>query len=412
MQRLFNRKIYYGWYIALSLAITETVAYGIMFYAIQVFVIPMEAELGWSRGQITGGISLSLLVAGLIAYPIGWWVDKYGARLLMTVGSIIATVLMLMWSQVTDLRMFYAIWFGMGVCGAMVFYEPAFAVIAAWFREKRSAALTVVTFAAGFASTIFLPFSDYLLVNFGWRQSVFILAIILGVTTIPLNALVLRRRPDDLGLLQDGVPKSASEKVSAPGLPVSAAVRSRFFWMLTLGFFIAGFGAAAVRVHFIQILVSIGVTSTSAAFAAASIGTMQVLGRVIFIPLDKHMSGRIMLTGLFAMQAIAILSMFTLSPLISVIVFVGFFGASVGMRTLVRPSILADTFGSANYGRISSVMALPLTLAGTAAPVVAGLMFDFFQNYDFLIMLTIGLSVLASVIIFFARPDSRKSVPV
>lgn len=77
----------------------------------------------------------------------------------------------------------------MGIRGAMVFYEPSFAVIAAWFREKRSVALTIVTFAAGFASTIFLAFADYLLVNFGWRNSVVILAIMFGVITIPFHSM-------------------------------------------------------------------------------------------------------------------------------------------------------------------------------------------------------------------------------
>lgn len=104
----------------------------------------------------------------------------------------------------------------------------------------------------------------------------------------------------------------------------------------------------------------------------------------------------------------AILTLFILSPMSGVIFFVAFFGASVGMQTLVRPSILANTFGSANYGRISSLMALPLPLSGTIAPVVTGFMFDYFQNYNFLIMLSITLSVIASVIIYFARSKRLK----
>ncbi|MEO1288930.1 MAG: MFS transporter, partial [Chloroflexota bacterium] len=392
MTQLLSKKIYYGWYIVFVLAITTTLGYGILYYAFTVMMTPMETDLGWSRGEINLGFSISLLVWGLMAYPVGWWVDKYGARLLMTSGSVLGTLCIIAWAQVTNLWIFYIIWFGIGLAGAMILYEPAFAVIATWFREKRSTALTIVTFAGGFASTIFLPLTDYLLITLGWRQAIIVLGIIFGLLTIPLTGLIIRHRPSDLGTDVDGLDdKTHVNTRPEPNLSVSDAIRSRFFWMLTLGFFIAGFGAGAIRVHSIPIFVGLGLTSTAAAFASGSIGILQVVGRVIFIPLDRFMSGRIMLAGLFAMQAIAILALaLGFSPIVSVSIFVGFFGASVGMRTLVRPSILADTFGSTNYGRISSLMALPLTISGTTSPFIAGVIYDRFQNYDVLINLTVA----------------------
>ncbi|MEM9955082.1 MAG: MFS transporter [Chloroflexota bacterium] len=412
MTQIFGKKIYYGWLIAFSLAITTTVGYGILYYAFTVMMTPMEADLGWSRGQINLGLSISLMMTGIMAYPIGWWVDKNGARLLMTVGSVLGTLCVIAWSQVTNLWIFYLIWLGIGVSGAMILYEPGFTVIATWFRQKRSTALTIVTFAAGFASTIFLPFTDYLLVNLGWRQAILVLGIIFGVLNIPLNGLMIRRHPSDLGTSVDGIAATnIKDKKPEPNLSVSDAIQSRFFWMLTLGFFIAGFGASAIRVHSIPIFVGLGLTSTNAAFASGAIGILQVVGRIIFIPLDRFMSGRIMLSSLFGMQAIAIFALaLGLSPIISVGIFVGFFGASVGMRTLVRPSILADTFGSANYGRISSLMALPLTISGTTAPFIAGVIYDRFQNYDVLILLAIVLSIIACVVIIFSTTSVKKKI--
>ena len=206
MMRLFGREpIYYGWYIAIVLAITETVSYGVMFYAFSVFITPMEAELGWSRAEISGAFSLALLMTGLAAFPVGFWLDKHGSRLLMTMGSLGATATVLLWSRVQTLPEFVLIMALMGFCGAAVLYEPAFAVIATWFARKRGTAMAVVTFIAGFSSTIFIPLADALLVAYGWRQATFILAILLGVITIPLHAFVLRRRPADLGLAPDGI---------------------------------------------------------------------------------------------------------------------------------------------------------------------------------------------------------------
>ena len=188
-------KLYYGWWITFTLAITETISWGIIYYAFTVFIAPMGDDLGWSRAELTGGFSLALLVMGGMAFPVGAWIDRHGARLLMTLGSIAACLLVIAWSQVTDKTTFYLIWAGLGVCAAAVLYEPAFAVVAAWFVKKRGRALATVTFAAGLASTIFIPLSDALLHAVGWRDAILGLGIFLGVTTIPLHALLLAASP-------------------------------------------------------------------------------------------------------------------------------------------------------------------------------------------------------------------------
>src|SRR5690554_3460170 len=122
-------KPYYGWYITLTLALTETISWGIVYYSFSVFLAPMEADLGWSRSELTGGFSLSLLVMGAMAFPVGAWVDRHGARLLMTLGSIGASLLVIAWSQVASLPAFYLIWAKLGACAAAILYEPAFAVV-------------------------------------------------------------------------------------------------------------------------------------------------------------------------------------------------------------------------------------------------------------------------------------------
>src|SRR5215213_8159844 len=115
--RTSNTKLkpYYGWYITITLALTETISWGIVYYSFSVFLSPMEANLGWSRAQLTGGFSLALLVMGAMAFPVGTWIDWHGPRLLMTIGSIAASLLVIAWSQVTTLTAFYLIWAGLGM---------------------------------------------------------------------------------------------------------------------------------------------------------------------------------------------------------------------------------------------------------------------------------------------------------
>src|SRR5438105_14209512 len=107
---MVRSRLYYGWILVVTLGVTETISWGVLYYAFTVYLAPMEADLGWSRGDMTGAFSLALLLAGFAAIPVGRWLDRQGPRLLMTIGSIAATLLVLAWSRVTSLQQLYLIW--------------------------------------------------------------------------------------------------------------------------------------------------------------------------------------------------------------------------------------------------------------------------------------------------------------
>lgn len=402
--RLGRKPLYYGWIIALALAITETVSYGVLFYAFPVFIAPMEAEFGWSRGALSGAFSLSLLITGLVALPVGYWLDKRGARLLMTAGSIGATVMVLLWSQVTSFAGFVAVMALMGFFGAAILYEPAFAVIATWFAHKRGAAMAIVTFIAGFASTIFTPLSHALLEAVGWRGAILTLAIILGTVTIPLHAIFLRRRPADLGLETDGE-ASAGAAGKSPAVNLRAVLRSRYFWLLTMAFSLSTLSISAVRIHFIPLLISVNIQPGSAALASGAIGVMQVVGRMIFAPVERRYSSRTMAIGVFALLTISLTILLLGSAPLLIALFVALFGMAIGTHTLTRPLIVADTYGAAFYGRISSTMVIFVTLTGTTSPFAAGLLFDLFGSYNPMLILAAGFSLLSIIFIWLLPRD-------
>ena len=401
-------KRYYGWTIISTLAITETISWGIIYYAFSVFLKPMEAETGWSRADLTGAYSVGLLVMGFMAYPVGSWVDKHGARVLMTIGSILASLLMVVWSRVTDLTTFYILWLALGVCASLVLYDTAFAVVAKWFVAKRTSALAIITFAAGLASTIFVPLSDFLLNLVGWRDAVLILGGILAVTTIIPHALILRRSPDDLGYLPDGGIKLPTMEVPIQqGNTLSEAVKNRFFWILILTFSLSYLSASAIRVHFIPILTDNGIDASVAAIASGSIGIMQVIGRLFFAPLEMRSSSYIMLSGVLAMHVCAMIILVLSGALVWLVIpFILFFGMAFGASTLARASMLADTFGSAHYGKIASVMTFFFTIAGTIAPVGAGWLYDQFGNYHLVLIIAVVLAISALTVILLSKPKS------
>ena len=131
--RLGSREIPYGWVIVAALSVTETVTWGVVYYGFPVFLRPMEQDLGASRVAVTGAFSVGLGVSALAALPVGRWIDRHGARGLMTAGSCLATLLMFAWTRIESLPALYAVWFGLGVAMAATLYEPAFAAVVSWF---------------------------------------------------------------------------------------------------------------------------------------------------------------------------------------------------------------------------------------------------------------------------------------
>ncbi len=245
--------VYYGWVMLVTVSCTEMISWGILYYGFTVFVKPMQAALGWSTAELTGAFSLALLCSAVAALPVGSLLDRYGTRWLMTTGSCAASLLLLAWALVQNLTLFYLIWVGIGIAMALVLYDPAFALVAIWFRRKRAHALTVLTFIAGFASVVFVPLAEWLVQMQGWRMALVTLALLLAIITIPLHALVLRRRPEDLGLMPDGLPASAAlafaPTKSEQSVSARAALRGAAFWWMAAAFALAMLTAGAITVH-------------------------------------------------------------------------------------------------------------------------------------------------------------------
>jgi MFS family permease len=344
----------------------------------------MEQSLGWSREQLTGAFSLALLLSGLSAVPVGWWLDRHGARLLMTLGIVLSGGLVLAWSAVQTLELYYAIWFMMGIMMAAVLYDPAFVLIAKWFYRKRGTALAVVTFAAGFASTIFLPLTDWLMRVQGWRGALVTLAILLLVVVVPAHALILRRRPEDLGLLPDGESQTLLDG-QATQTPVSVSLATALhdptFWLLTLAFALALLASNAMRIHLIPYLIEREYDPSFAAWVGAAIGVAQVIGRVSYVPLEARFSPRTLAIILLILQAGSFGLLLMGDTLIFIWAFVFVYGAALGMLTLVRPVLTAEAYGVASLGKINSVMSLIMTLAVTVGPFGASFIYERLGGY-------------------------------
>jgi MFS family permease len=412
-------RLYYGWVLVVALGITATVSYGILAYAFPVFIAPMEGELGWSRTAVTGAFSVASLVAGLAAIPVGRWVDRHGARGVMTAGSLLAAAALLLWSRVGSLWGFYAVAVLLGLAMAAVLYEPAFAVVANWFVRLRGRALTVLTFMGGFASIIFIPLAALLVEAYGWRAALIWLAAILAAITVPLHGLLLRRRPEDLGLHPDGdrsPHRNAPLVVPERSVSSRAAVRSRSFFWLALAFGLSALVTTGVAVHLIPLLLERGFEPTAAGAAMGVLGLMALPGRLVFTPLGDRWSRGGVTAAIFALQALGVAALVGMQTTAGIWIFVALFGAGAGAITPARAALLADFYGRDSYATIGGVLALVVALARSAAPVGASVLYTATRGYDAVLWMLLVLVVASGAAVLVAarhgQPSPVQLVPV
>jgi MFS family permease len=392
------KRMYYGWTIVWTLAVTETISWGILYYAFAVFLVPMQTELGWSTPEITGAYSLALLVTMILSPPLGYWLDRAGPRVPMTLGSALGTILLVVWARVESLPGFYLIWAGIGVALALTLYEPAFAAASTWFVRGRSRALLVLTTVAGLASTIFLPVAGWLIELLGWRDALLVLAILLGVTTIPAHALVLRRRPEDLGLLPDGELAGPDQPPLPPqGVALSHALRDPAYWWLNSAFFLGMVAAVAIGIYLIPILLERGESLARATFITGLIGAAQVGGRVATTALERRVPEQALGAAVFALQAIALAVILVTSGLALTLLAVALLGAGRGGVTLMRATLVADRYGRANFAAISGIPAAAQMAARAVAPGGAGLLVTWLGGYAPMLAVLVAIAICATL---------------
>jgi sugar phosphate permease len=354
-------------------------------------------------------------VSGLAAPFVGRWLDRHGPRALMTAGSLLGALLVLAWSRIQDATAFYLVWAGIGLAMAATLYEPAFATVATWFERGRGKALLLVTLAAGFASTIFLPLSGWLVGALGWRRALVALAAVLAAGTILPHALLLRRRPEDLGLRPDGDPLGpppGSVRGDEPaGATAREALRDPAFRWLTVAFFFDTVSLVAVGVHLIPYLVERGDEPGFAASVVGLIGAAQVGARVLATVLGGRVSQVALTAGVFALQAVALLVLMGWQSRPGVLVAVLLLGAGRGVSTLMRAGLVAEFWGRAHYGAIGGLLALFLTGARALAPVGAGVAYAVAGGYIPVFRGLVACSLLAAVAMVGVGRHRRRAPP-
>jgi MFS family permease len=348
------------WRVVAALGVTQIVSWGSVYYAFAVVMGAAGADLGASPPAVVGAYSAALLVSGLVAAPVGRHIDRRGARRAMTAGSVGAALLLAAFSQVESLWALYAVWTGLGAVMGLVLYEPAFASLALVFRADLRKAITVLTLAGGFASTVFWPLTQWLATSLGWREAVLVLAAINLAVCVPLHAFFLpvKGRPHD-------APRGAAD--DAAGRARLLADR-RFRW-LAVAFTLNMLAFATMGLHLLAMLQEQGFAPAKAAWLAALVGPMQVAGRIAeFAFAHRASPAKVGEIALFAFPVSLLVLAFAGGSAWAVVAFAVLYGASNGVMTIVRGTVPAEIWGHDGYGGLTGLMATPVLLARAAGP--------------------------------------------
>lgn len=384
-----------GW-----LSLAQLIGWGSVFYTFSLIMEPVERELGLSRAQSSLAFSLALLVEGFLAYPVGRWIDRGYERIVMTAGSVLAGACLALHGSISTVTGFYAVWAGMGAAMAAMLYTPAFAVVTRRFPTDFRRAIITMTFLGGLASTVFIPLTAWLIAAWGWRHALESLAIFHFLICAPLHAFTLR---DALRPVKQA---STPDKPDRQG--VSHHLRSAPFLLIGVFVMLMTTVTVALPAHMVSLLRENGMSETLVIAIPASIGVIQVLGRLLLYffehNFDLHLANRL-IPGLIPLSLIVLLA----APLaaewqvLTMLLFVSLFGMGNGMMTIVKGTAMAQYVNRDHVATLNGVLGLPLALARSSAPLMLGLLWTIEAGYTHGVWMLLGFSLLGVCALILAQ---------
>jgi MFS family permease len=397
---------HHPWVMIWTMAVAQVLSWGTLYYAFSLFVVPMQESLGWSRALLNGALSLGLLSSGVVAFPVGTWMDRHGGRGVMTLGSLAAGLLLLAWAQVHTPWAFYLLWVFIGATMAGVLYEPAFTVITAVFGPDARRGITALTLVAGFASTVFMPLTQILIDAMGWRQTLLVLGGLNLLVCLPLHALCVPSPPASPS------PEATQEEPSAAH-ERRALLRSRVF--LGLAFWFTAYNAAqtAFIFQFVPLLTAWGVETAVILTSVALIGPMQVAGRVVLMLWSARLATREMGLAVTVLLPAALLVLLCLPPTFLWLGLVAtLYGAGNGIMTIVRGIAVSEYLGRRHYGAMNGALTVPTTVARALAPVAAAALWSTAGDPSLMLWTILGSILVGSVGFGVALSGALRTAPV
>jgi len=386
--------------IVSALGLTQIIGYGTLYYSFSILAPGMAEDLGLSLAEVFGVFSMSLFIGGLSATYIGKQMDRIGAATIMTIGSMLAALTLVLCAWSPSVAVFALAIILLEVSSGMVQYQAAFAALVESDPLTASRSITYLTLIGGFASTIFWPISAALTEYLSWREIYLVFAALNLFLCMPLHFWI-RKFGHKAG---EGTNRTREAVIGT--IPPHA--RRRAMLIVSFAFAILGFTLAAILAHMVPMLGSIGL-GAAAVVIGALFGPAQVLSRLINMVFGKNLSppALAVLAAVLIVFGVLIL-LVTGNWLPGAIAFAICVGLGSGINSIAQGSLPLYLFGSDGYGAILGKMAAARLAVGAGAPFVfAAAMENIGLSFALVVITCLGAISIAAFVAVATSARSR-----
>lgn len=402
-------KVFFGWWIVAAASGVQWLAAITWMHSYGGYVLQMQAEFGWSMTVLSLAFALTRLESGLLGPIQGFLVDRFGPRLILTIGTVIFAIGFFIFSQVNSLTTYFIAFILIALGASLGGWATLMVSLVNWFDQHRSKAIAFsqIGFSLGGLS---VPLVVWGMEVWGWRTMCIISGLAILLIGGPLVQLV-RHRPAEIGEHVDGIPPEFSDDGEPIGKaePVSftwrEALRTPSFWFISAGHGLALFTVSAMLMHLIPHLTkNMGYTPVGASFVFGAMTGVQLVGLFLGGYLGDRMDKRWICVLCMLGHCVGLLALTYAQNVYWIIAFIILHGIGWGTRGPLMVSLRADYFGPNSFGAIMGFSSLVVMIGMTGGPIISGMMYDHYGNYDIAFTMIAGLSLIGSLCFWAAHP--------
>ncbi|TPL84124.1 MFS transporter [Mesorhizobium sp. B2-3-14] len=389
----------YRWVIVAAGALMSCVAIGTMF-SLAIFLEPMALDTNWSRAGISSAMTLNFLVMGLGGFAWGALSDRFGARIVVTIGAVLLGLALVLASRAGSLLTFQITYGVLVGLAASAFFAPMIALTSGWFDTNRGLAVSLVSAGMGVAPMTISPLARWLISAYEWRSAMFDIGILAWVLLLPA-VLLVRQPPKPVA---SGA--AASGAAEGAGLTVGQALRSPQFIVLGLTFFACCAAHSGPIFHMVSYAMLCGVAPMAAVSIYSVEGLAGLGGRLLYGVLADRLGVKPVLIAGLAIQAIVIAAYLSISQLDQFYMLAVIFGATYGGVMPLYAVLAREYFGQRILGTVFGAATMLSSLGMALGPLAGGMIFDAYASYHWLFIgsALIGLGAAGIAIAFPPLP--------
>jgi len=402
-----GRGPFYGWRVLSVMFASQMVAVGGVSYPYSLFVKPIGAELGASRGQLSWGM-IGLMIVLMLAGPfVGRALDRYSIRHIVAAGGLLLGAgFGLMSISTSPLTLALCFWIPVGLGHLVAGPATASKLVAAWFERRRGLALgisAVGTSAGGFLAP---PLVAAAIAAWGWRGALVAIGLVSAIVVVPAALAVIVNRPQDIGLRPDGDPQLDGERAAPELWSIRRALTHPAYWGLALAFG-APFAISGGLLSFLHAYgTDRGLSASAAAWLISLLSGASVVGKLVFGALADRIPARALTWTGIAFQA-AFLWLLMGQPSAATLFAAAVIGGlSFGGLLPLHGIMVAAAFGPASFASVMGLMAPVITPLLIASFWISGFMYSEEHGYDPVLELLLIGSAIGAAALLLVRPGA------